>query len=145
MSDLPELSVEHVNLAGVLMNVASQTGVFKLPQFSQVSFAFNECRRVVEESQKKEDPLKIEDVPKNNLVLVHNVLEYAANNNGFRIGDYDAVVKVVAIFGAYLKPYVEELKKKEEEEKKGEEEEKKGEEEEKKGDVEEGVEESKSA
>lgn len=135
MSDLPELSVEHVNLAGVLMNAASQTGVFKLPQFAQVSFAFNECRRVVEESQKKEDPLKIEDVPKNNLVLVHNVLEYAANNNGFRIGDYDAVVKVVAIFGKYLKPYVDELKKKEEEEEKKkkeeeEEEEKKKEEEE---------------
>ena len=138
MSDLPELSVEHVNAAGVLINAASLTGVFKLPQFAQVSFAFNECRRVVEESQ-KEEPIKIEDVPKNNLVLVHNVLEYAANNNGFRIADYDAVVKVVAIFGKYLKPYVEELKKKEEEEKK-----KKEEEEEEKKKKEEGVEESKS-
>jgi hypothetical protein len=133
MSDIPKLSVEHVNLAGLLINAASQTGTFKLPQFAQVSFAFQECRRVVEGSQKKEDPVKIEDVPKNNLVLVHNVLEYAANNNGFRIGDYDTVVNVIAIFGKYVKSYVDELKKEEEEEKKEKKEE------------EGGVEESKSA
>jgi hypothetical protein len=128
VSDLPELTVAHVNAAGVLLNAASTTGVFKLPQFAQVSIAFNECRRIV-----GEEGINLSEVPVNGLILIHNVLEYAANNNGFKIDDYDAVVKVIVIFANFLKPHMDELakKKQEEEASKGVEEEKEGVEEEK--------------
>ena len=135
-SDLPELAVAHVNAAGLLLNAASTTGVFKLGQFAQVSVAFNECRRIVGEPD-----INMSDVPVNGLILIHNVLEYAANNNGFKIDDYDAVVKVMAIFAQYLKPHMEELARKQKEEEEKEKQEKdEGVEEEKKD---EGVEEEK--
>ena len=113
MSELPELSVAHVSAAGALMNAASTTGVFKLAQFAQVSVAFQECRRIA-----STEDIVLADVPVNSLILIHNVLEYAANANGFKIEDYDAVVKVIVIFANYLKPHLEELaaKKKAEEE-----------------------------
>ena len=122
-SDLPELAVAHVNAAGLLLNAASTTGVFKLGQFAQVSVAFNECRRIVGEPD-----INMSDVPVNGLILIHNVLEYAANNNGFKIDDYDAVVKVMAIFAQYLKPHMEELARKQKEEKEEKEEKEKEEE-----------------
>jgi hypothetical protein len=105
MSKLPELDASHINTAGALIVVASNAGVFKLAQFEQVAVAYNESRRIVEASKK--EGFKMEDEPVNSLVLIHNAVEFAANNNGFKIVDYDTVVKIVAIFAAYLKPHLE--------------------------------------
>ena len=48
----------------------------------------------------------------NKLMLIYSVLEFAANNNAYKIEDYDAVVKVVAILGTHLKPHIDEAKAK---------------------------------
>ena len=105
MSNIPELDVTHINAAASLLLVASNAGVFKLAQYAQVALAFSECRRVVEAAQKGE-PVKIEDVPIERLVLVHNAINFAADNNGFKIVDYETVVKIVAIFAQHLKPHL---------------------------------------
>lgn len=99
---IPELDVKHINIAGVLLNAASTTGVFKLAQYAQVSVAFTECCRVVEAVQKGET-VNIEDVPAQTLTLIHNAIHFAADNNGFKIGDYQTVLNVIAIFAAHLK------------------------------------------
>jgi hypothetical protein len=120
MSTIPELEASHINTAGALIKVASDAGAFKLAQFGQVAVAYKECARILKESG--EASFKMSEASVNSLVLIHNVIEFAANNNGFKVENYETVTALVAIMGAHLKPHLEEAKKKEEEAKKEEEE-----------------------
>jgi hypothetical protein len=109
MSQVPELDFTHINLAAALLNVAANAGVFKLAQYAQVWAAFSECHRLVKAAQ-GDEPVKMADVPASSLILVHNAIEFAANNNGFKLADYDTVATIVAIFAGHLKPHLEEAR-----------------------------------
>lgn len=109
MSTIPELEASHINTAGALIRVASEAGAFKLAQFGQVAVAYKECARILKESG--EDSFKMSEASVNSLVLIHNVIEFAANNNGFKVENYETVTALVAIMAAHLKPHLEEAKK----------------------------------
>lgn len=112
--------ISHVNAAGALVVIASRAGAFKLPHYAQASQAYKTCMEVVEAGKSEE--FKLESVNKQSLILVHNVLEFAANSNAFSIGDYDTVLSVLAAFREHL-----EIKAADEKEEEGAAEEKKAE------------------
>ena len=112
MSTIPELEASHINTAGALIKLASDAGAFKLAQFGQVAVAYRECARILKEST--EESFKMSEVAANSLVLIHNVIEFAANNNGFKVENYETVTALVAILAAHLKPHLEAAAKKDE-------------------------------
>ena len=100
--------ISHVNTAGALVVIASRAGAFKLPHYAQASQAYKTCMEVVEAGKSEE--FKLESVNKQSLILVHNVLEFAANSNAFSISDYDTVLSVLVAFREHLEIKSEEKK-----------------------------------
>jgi len=109
------LGLEYVSAAGALIVAASRAGVFKLPHYKQAFQAYKSCGEILEVGKK--DGFDMESVNKQILILIHNVVEFASNSNGFTIDEYDKVLRVLVAFREYLKISTEDKEEGKEEEK----------------------------
>ena len=98
---VPELTVEHLITASNLIRVASNRGAYKLPQYPQAFRAYNDIVSVVkavkEEGKSVKNALSVETAKG-----AHGIIEFAANSNGFDLGDYGLVTSIILVLANHL-------------------------------------------
>ena len=88
-ADASVVSIGDIHVMGLMLSSAASRGVFKLPHFEQVAACAKMCQHMIANSGATPPPsLSLPD-----LLATLQLLEFAANNNGFVLDDYTLVAQ----------------------------------------------------